>query len=765
MTCNRPAILLALLVTTVCQTTSLGSAREVGRVMPTSTVIGPETVKEKSPEDPGMQNKPGNLCDIDDVDSHSRNFALEALEPRQLLSATATNSSPTLLDANTLHLVYKPATAPTLSASLASNTSIQLVWSDLYDNETGFRIDRRLGISKTWTTLATLDADTTGYTDAGLQPGISYSYQVFAMLNGGLSAPSTKATVTTPAVPAAAGKLAATVLSSSQIQLTWADNSTDETGFKIERSADGVNFTLVSTAAPNITSFTDTNLSPTTNYSYLILATNTQGDAAPSNMIAATTAALLLPGTGFTGPTPQPPAEGTADQQGYDEMAIARWDVVPYQTFDKTMNVGVVAFDIASIDRVEFSVNGGRPVPVKSMTLNPETGVVEYWATLDASKFTADGAIEVRAVAYPKVGVPRVLAGPIDGSTTDTSGNYSIFLYTNAHGLGRAPAPIYVDGTAGNDTVGTGSASAPYQTLTKAADTAQSGGTIIVASAGRYHLDQGARYAFRKMNDHWITIRAADGLLPSDVVVDINTRPRIGMLHWVGITFDTSHGGQYYNDSDEYTWWDHVIYTDFNGFDDNQLVYNPIRTSARTYVSDSQFHDCVYGPANFDLVRNTTSSHIGGDVWQNSRIVINSTVDRVGGRTDGWHADVLQLFGNPDNNIYYNLTATNVVNGQGIFTDKTGVTEGVGYRNIAYVNFNLKVVPGITNLDIGHMQFSSWNTNVLFRNVTSDGRLIFRGPSSISTEEFRGQDVLFEDCKFAGINPTVIQLPTGVTAR
>lgn len=93
---------------------------------------------------------------------------------------------------------------------------------------------------------------------------------------------------------------------------------------------------------------------------------------------------------------------------GYDAKAMARWDVVPYQTFDGDFNVGVVAFHINYIDRVEFSVNGGPWLPVYTMSMNSQINVVEYWATLRASDFT-DGPLELRAVAYPKVGIPRVL--------------------------------------------------------------------------------------------------------------------------------------------------------------------------------------------------------------------------------------------------------------------------------------------------------------------------------------------------------------------
>ena len=53
----------------------------------------------------------------------------------------------------------------------------------------------------------------------------------------------------TQATPAAPSNLAATAVSSSQINLTWTDNATNEGGFKLERSTDGVNFTQIERSA------------------------------------------------------------------------------------------------------------------------------------------------------------------------------------------------------------------------------------------------------------------------------------------------------------------------------------------------------------------------------------------------------------------------------------------------------------------------------------------------------------------------------------
>jgi hypothetical protein len=74
-----------------------------------------------------------------------------------------------------------------------------------------------------------------------------------------------------PAVNSPSG-LSATAVSSSQIDLTWQDNSDNEHGFKIERGLDGENFSEIDEVAENITSYSDTGLDAATTYYYRVRA-------------------------------------------------------------------------------------------------------------------------------------------------------------------------------------------------------------------------------------------------------------------------------------------------------------------------------------------------------------------------------------------------------------------------------------------------------------------------------------------------------------
>jgi hypothetical protein len=98
-----------------------------------------------------------------------------------------------------------------------------------------------------------------------------------------------KSTSATPP-PSAPTTLTATAVSSSQINLAWVDTSADETGFKIQRSLDGVTFTAYDTAAADATTYNDVACAANTRYWYKVCATNGGGDSAYTSAANAKTA-------------------------------------------------------------------------------------------------------------------------------------------------------------------------------------------------------------------------------------------------------------------------------------------------------------------------------------------------------------------------------------------------------------------------------------------------------------------------------------------
>ncbi|GEM_PF-6370222 len=83
--------------------------------------------------------------------------------------------------------------------------------------------------------------------------------------------------------------LSATALSQTSIVLAWTDKSTNEDGFKIERSPDGIAFVQIATVGSNVGTYTDLGLTPATKYFYRVRAYVGSTNSAYSNIASATT--------------------------------------------------------------------------------------------------------------------------------------------------------------------------------------------------------------------------------------------------------------------------------------------------------------------------------------------------------------------------------------------------------------------------------------------------------------------------------------------
>ena len=102
---------------------------------------------------------------------------------------------------------------------------------------------------------------------------------------------NTASATTTLPLPAAPTTLSATAVSASQINLLWADQSNNESGFRIERCR-GVtctNFVQIAQIGPNTTSFTANGLTKNTEYRFRVCAFNTAGNSTYSNTASART--------------------------------------------------------------------------------------------------------------------------------------------------------------------------------------------------------------------------------------------------------------------------------------------------------------------------------------------------------------------------------------------------------------------------------------------------------------------------------------------
>jgi hypothetical protein len=112
--------------------------------------------------------------------------------------------------------------------------------------------------------------------------------------------------------PAAPYGLSAIAAGTASINLTWADASTNEGGFRIERATGGGSFSLVASLGANTTSYVNTGLTAATAYSYRVQAYNTAGSSGYSNTATATTSPVTTPPAMPSGPNP---ADGATNVQ------------------------------------------------------------------------------------------------------------------------------------------------------------------------------------------------------------------------------------------------------------------------------------------------------------------------------------------------------------------------------------------------------------------------------------------------------------------
>ena len=78
-------------------------------------------------------------------------------------------------------------------------------------------------------------------------------------------------------------------LSAAEVTLSWNDNSSNETGFRVERSTDGSSFSVLGTVAADVTAYIDETTQPSSTYWYRVCAWNEFGSSGYTNVLKHTT--------------------------------------------------------------------------------------------------------------------------------------------------------------------------------------------------------------------------------------------------------------------------------------------------------------------------------------------------------------------------------------------------------------------------------------------------------------------------------------------
>ena len=214
--------------------------------------------------------------------------------------------------------------------------------------------------------------------------------------------------------PGAPTNLVAVANSSTEVDLTWIDGSSDEDQFELERSLDGLAWSSVNNSIPaNSTAFSDAGLTPDTEYFYRVRSSNAFGDSDWSNVASATT------------------------------LGVGGSDVVPFGEIQGEGTLGGTFVNVTTADGVVQSLterqSGGKPSNRFSFAshtwrINAPSGSVELHLKAsmidagDGESFEFDVSLDGGATWLP----PALTVSPSTSGAT-----YQIAPVTGAFGGGE----------------------------------------------------------------------------------------------------------------------------------------------------------------------------------------------------------------------------------------------------------------------------------------------------------------------------------------
>jgi hypothetical protein len=178
----------------------------------------------------------------------------------------------------------------------ANGGSMSLSWNGSGDSDiVGYHVYRGNGPGGGFNRITSNPIGSTSFTDNSYSAGAVYMVRAIRLersgsgtyYNGsqGVFFPANSGgSEETPQTPSPAGNLSASAASASQINLSWQDTSSNETGFRIDRrTGTSGTWSQLATVGANSTSYSSTGLASGTAYYYRVVAFNNAGSAMPSN--------------------------------------------------------------------------------------------------------------------------------------------------------------------------------------------------------------------------------------------------------------------------------------------------------------------------------------------------------------------------------------------------------------------------------------------------------------------------------------------------
>jgi hypothetical protein len=382
----------------------------------------------------------------------------------------------------------------------------------------------------------------------------------------------------------------------------------------------------------------------------------------------------LIPGNGFSNPTNQPSIQGSSQSPGYGSKAIARWTELPYITRSDDFYVTVSAFHMADIKRVDFFLDGGQRVRTTEVTPHPETGYAEYMAKIDVSLLTT-GLHEVRAIAYPFHGEPRVLQGeylPDLRNLHDVNnGNCSFWFQYD-------PSPTVV-------TVGGGQSQ--FETIDEAIQSmgpAIYGGRIELAAGTHFWLSQIHSSFLNTEERKVLTVSGAAGLNRDDVIIRGSRTVGYGKAMSVHIknltvlTEEVPESGRQNLFTGSFSKDNRIFFENLKVshldsefgwglLTDNQRLAKPFTEwKLGCWMKDVDLENVAKGVTGVTMAKNVTFNRLSADAFGGSPgVIINLKIDKMDNynANHGQHPDIIQFTSangpNVENRIFADISATN----------------------------------------------------------------------------------------------------------
>lgn len=389
-------------------------------------------------------------------------------------STEDTDANSNVLSVQTL-ATNAPTTPTGLVLASSTTSSLTLNWNDTA-NESGYYLYRSTD-RVNYSLVAKLTANTTSYTNTGLTAGTNYYYCLSSFNSTGRSgyANLTGKTLSLTA-PSAPTGLAYSNVTSSSVSLSWTDTSASESGFRVYRSTDSVNFSLLATVGANTTTYTNSGLSDATTYYYRVAAYNAAGEVSSVISSVQTLLAAILPSvtiqtvnmTSFDeiDITGSSQADNILVTQALGTLTIlANGQLSTYSAgnYGNIVIKGGAGSDVISIDasvNIASLIYGGDGADVLSnktsahativdidSSLNTVTGnglSTSYWVnpndlvTASSAEIAAGAVNRVSAWYQTSVGaVPRALAGQNLADPSDSGATHRV---TNNSFWGTGPS-------------------------------------------------------------------------------------------------------------------------------------------------------------------------------------------------------------------------------------------------------------------------------------------------------------------------------------